>query len=226
MDEPPPHPDPVSGPVPEGFLDEPPPQPDPVPSSVPEGSQTSHPHTLFLSVRGSWMDCLHFLLLFLVLSWRAPRRNCLHPWFLFRRSSWRTCLHFLFLSLRSGRTHPLCMLGLAGSAAYLHGLAEGPSGLCTDRLASSGFHASELHRGFSWSRRRASDHRLLRRRPADHLKTSSEVQDHKRSHETQCQTLFNHPSIHPSSMPTYHCQGFKGAGVYPLWSVGESWETS
>ncbi|MEQ2220489.1 hypothetical protein ILYODFUR_006037 [Ilyodon furcidens] len=37
MDEPPPHPDPVSGPVPEGFMDEPPPHPDPVSGPVPEG---------------------------------------------------------------------------------------------------------------------------------------------------------------------------------------------
>ncbi|MEQ2295844.1 hypothetical protein AMECASPLE_018702 [Ameca splendens] len=58
----------------------------------------SRPHTLFLSVRGPWMECLHFLLLFLVLSWRALRANCLHPWFPFRRSSGRICLHFLFLS--------------------------------------------------------------------------------------------------------------------------------
>ncbi|MED6245700.1 hypothetical protein ATANTOWER_006804 [Ataeniobius toweri] len=137
LDEPPPHPNPVSGPVPEGFLDEPPPHPDPVPGSVLEGSQASHPHTLFLSVRGFWMDCLHSLLLFPVLSWRAPRTNCLHPWFPFRRSSWRTCLHFLFLSLRGVRTHPLHLLCLGGSAADLHGLAEGPSGLRTSPLSST-----------------------------------------------------------------------------------------
>ncbi|KAK5609419.1 hypothetical protein CRENBAI_009575 [Crenichthys baileyi] len=159
MDEPPPHPDPVPSPVPGGFIDEPPPHPDSVsglvlegfldePASTPRscswGPKSSRPHTLFLSVRGSWMDCLHFLLLFLVLSWRAPRTNCLHPWFPFRRSSWRTCLHFLFLSLRSARTHPLCMLGLGGSAADLHSLTEGPSGLCTDHLGSSGFRTVPL----------------------------------------------------------------------------------
>ncbi|MEQ2232855.1 hypothetical protein ILYODFUR_015710, partial [Ilyodon furcidens] len=89
------------------------------------GPKPSRPHTLFLSLRGLWMDCLHFLLLF-------------------RRSSWRTCLHFLFLSLRSARTHPLCMLCLSGSATDLHSLTEGPSGLCTDRLGSSGFRTAPL----------------------------------------------------------------------------------
>ncbi|KAK5605495.1 hypothetical protein CRENBAI_011523 [Crenichthys baileyi] len=97
MDEPPPHPDPVPGSVPEWFMDEPHPHPDPVPSSVPEGPKPNQPHTLFLSVRGSWMDYLHFLLHFLVLSWRAPR------------------------------THPLCMLCLGGSVADRHCLGEGPS---------------------------------------------------------------------------------------------------
>ncbi|MEQ2226651.1 hypothetical protein ILYODFUR_029505 [Ilyodon furcidens] len=146
MDEPPPHPDPVSDPVPEGFLDEPPPQPNPVPVPVPKGSRAEPPTHSFqsFSVRGSWMDCLHFLLLLLVLSWRASRTNCLHPWLQFRRSSWRTCLHFLFLSLRSARMHPLCMLGLGGSAADLRGLTEGPSGLCTDHLGSSGFRTAPL----------------------------------------------------------------------------------
>ncbi|KAK5603514.1 hypothetical protein CRENBAI_006003, partial [Crenichthys baileyi] len=42
------------------------------------------------------------------------------------------------------RTHPLCMLFLGGSAADLHGLATGPSGLCTDRLGSRGFHTAPL----------------------------------------------------------------------------------
>ncbi|KAK5599485.1 hypothetical protein CRENBAI_020545 [Crenichthys baileyi] len=103
------------------------------------GPKPSHPHTLLLSVWGSWMDCLHSLLLLLflfpVLSWRAPRTNCLHPWFPFRRSSWRTCLYFLFLSLRGTRTHPLLCLG--GSAADLQGLAEGPSCLRTAPLSST-----------------------------------------------------------------------------------------
>ncbi|MEQ2225879.1 hypothetical protein ILYODFUR_022077 [Ilyodon furcidens] len=83
------------------------------------------------------MDCLHFLLLFPVLSWRSPRTNCLHPWFPFRRGSWRICLHFLFLSLRGARTHHLRPLCLSGSAADLHGLTEGPSGLRTVPLSST-----------------------------------------------------------------------------------------
>ncbi|MED6259344.1 hypothetical protein ATANTOWER_021271 [Ataeniobius toweri] len=90
-----------------------------------------HTPILFLVLfqRVSWMNHLHTPILFLVLFQRGPKP----------RSSWRTCLHFLFLSLRSARTHPLCMLGLGGSAADLNALAEGPSGLCTDRLGSSGF---------------------------------------------------------------------------------------
>ncbi|MED6267877.1 hypothetical protein CHARACLAT_016539, partial [Characodon lateralis] len=153
MNEPSPHPDPVPGFVPDGFMDEQPPHPEPVSGPVPEwfldeppphlilflvlfrrGPKPSQPHTLFLSMRGSWMDCLHSLLLFPVLSRRAPRTNCLPPWFPFRRSSWRTCLHFLFLSLRGVRTHPLRLLCLVGD---LQGLAEGPSSLCTTPLSSA-----------------------------------------------------------------------------------------
>ncbi|MED6295310.1 hypothetical protein CHARACLAT_030415 [Characodon lateralis] len=93
---------PVSGPVPEGFMEEPPPHPVLFLVLFRKGPKPYRPHTLFLSMRDSWMDCLHFLLLFLVLSWRTPRTNCLHPWFSFRRSSWRICLHFLFLSLMLG----------------------------------------------------------------------------------------------------------------------------
>ncbi|KAK5623952.1 hypothetical protein CRENBAI_023721 [Crenichthys baileyi] len=104
---------------------------------LPRGPKPSCPHTLFLSVRDSWMDCLHFLLLFPVLSWRAPRTNCIHSWFPFRRSSWMSCLHFLFFSLRGARTHPLCLLCLGGSATDLHGLAEGPSGFRTMPLSST-----------------------------------------------------------------------------------------
>ncbi|MEQ2297185.1 hypothetical protein AMECASPLE_032247 [Ameca splendens] len=101
------------------------------------GPKPSRPHTLFLSVRGLWMDCLHFLLLFPVLSWRAQGTNCLRPWFPFRRSLSSSCLHFLSLSLRGVRTHPLHLLCLSGSAADLHGLAEGPSGLRTVPLSST-----------------------------------------------------------------------------------------
>ncbi|KAK5608697.1 hypothetical protein CRENBAI_021661 [Crenichthys baileyi] len=134
LDEPPPHPNPVPGSVPEGFMDEPPPHPDPVPGSVPEGSQAKPP-SHFVPVREGLVDGLPPL--------PAPvpgpvLTNCLHPWFPFRRSSWRTCLHFLFLSMRGARTHPPCLLCLGGSAADLHGLARGPSGLCTIRLGSSG----------------------------------------------------------------------------------------
>ncbi|KAK5622037.1 hypothetical protein CRENBAI_011798 [Crenichthys baileyi] len=46
MDEHPPHPDPASGPVPEGFMDERPPHPDPVPSPVPECSEDELPPPL------------------------------------------------------------------------------------------------------------------------------------------------------------------------------------
>ncbi|MED6234082.1 hypothetical protein ATANTOWER_021863 [Ataeniobius toweri] len=109
-----------------------------------KGPKPSRPHTLFLSVRGSWTDCLQFLLLFPVLSWRAPRTNCLYPWFPLRRSSWTSCLHFLFLSLRGARTHFLRLLCLGGSAADLHSLAKGPSGLCNARLGSSDFRIAPL----------------------------------------------------------------------------------
>ncbi|KAK5602720.1 hypothetical protein CRENBAI_002502 [Crenichthys baileyi] len=105
-------------------------------------------HTPILSLvlfqRGSWMNRLHIPILFLILSWRAPRMNCLHPWFPFRRSSLRTCFRFLFLSLRSARTHPLCMLSLGASATDLYGLTEVPSGLCTDHLGSSGLRTAPL----------------------------------------------------------------------------------
>ncbi|MED6257028.1 hypothetical protein ATANTOWER_007118 [Ataeniobius toweri] len=113
-------------------------------SSYLQTSSFRSSHTLFLSVRGSWTDCLHFLLLFLVLSWRTPRTNCLHPWFPFRRTPWTSCLHFLFLSLRGARAHLICLLCLGGSAADLHGLAKGPSGLCTAHLGSSSFCTTPL----------------------------------------------------------------------------------
>ncbi|MED6287648.1 hypothetical protein CHARACLAT_018441, partial [Characodon lateralis] len=71
------------------------------------GPKVSRPHTLFLSVKGLWMDCLHSLHLFLVLSWRAPRTNCLHPWFPFRSSSWRTpSLHAVPQRLRRRSPRP------------------------------------------------------------------------------------------------------------------------
>ncbi|KAK5622048.1 hypothetical protein CRENBAI_011549 [Crenichthys baileyi] len=57
IDEPPPHPDPVSGPVPEGFIDKPPPHPDPVPSSVWRSPKPSLPHTL-VPVREGLVDGL------------------------------------------------------------------------------------------------------------------------------------------------------------------------
>ncbi|MEQ2297958.1 hypothetical protein AMECASPLE_000157 [Ameca splendens] len=78
MNEPPPHPDPVPGSVLEGFMNEPPPHSDPVPGGswmnrlhtpilflilLRRCPKPSRPHTLFLSVRGSWMDCLHSLFL-------------------------------------------------------------------------------------------------------------------------------------------------------------------
>ncbi|MEQ2316753.1 hypothetical protein AMECASPLE_035800 [Ameca splendens] len=93
---------------------------------------------------GSWMNHLHTPILFLVLFRRGPKLSRPHTLFLSVRSLWRACLHFLFLSLRSARTHPLCMLGLGSSAADLHSLAKGPSSLCTDRLGSSGFRTAPL----------------------------------------------------------------------------------
>ncbi|MED6272208.1 hypothetical protein CHARACLAT_027813 [Characodon lateralis] len=52
----PPTPSPVPGPVPEQFLDEPPSHPILFLILFRRGPKPSLPHTLFLSVRGSWTD--------------------------------------------------------------------------------------------------------------------------------------------------------------------------
>ncbi|KAK5620851.1 hypothetical protein CRENBAI_017810 [Crenichthys baileyi] len=128
MDKPPPHPDPVSVSVPEGFIDEPPPHPDPVPGSVPEGSQAELP-SHFVPFSEGLVDGLPPLL--------APV-----PGPVLEGSDEELPPSLVpvpeeFVEDLGARTHPLHLLCLVGSAADLHGFAEGPSGLRNAPLSST-----------------------------------------------------------------------------------------
>ncbi|KAK5616960.1 hypothetical protein CRENBAI_012367 [Crenichthys baileyi] len=163
VDEPPPHLDPVLGSVSEGFMDEPPPHPDPVPGSVPVGFMDEpppHPDPVPGSVfrRVSWMN------------WSEDE---LPPSLVPVPEEFVEDLSPLPVPVPEGcEDTPSLHVG----PRRLRRRSPQPrrrSQLSLHR--SPGFQwsphrASELHRGFSWSRRWPSDHRLLRRRPAQLLR--------------------------------------------------------
>ncbi|KAK5620556.1 hypothetical protein CRENBAI_022285 [Crenichthys baileyi] len=135
LDEPPSHPDPVPSPVPEGFLDEPPSHPDPVPGPVPEGSQ-AEPPSHSVPVREGLVDGLPPLPAPVPGPVLEGSEDKLPP----------SLVPILeeFVEDLGARTYPLRLLCLGGSATELHGLAKGPSGLCTALLGSSSFRTVPL----------------------------------------------------------------------------------
>ncbi|MEQ2202600.1 hypothetical protein XENOCAPTIV_008157 [Xenoophorus captivus] len=135
MDEPPPHPDPVFGPVPEESLDELPLHPDPVP--VPEVSQ-AEPPSHFVPVREGLLDDLPPLPAPVPGPVLEGSEDELPPSLVSVPEEFVEDLSPLPVPVPEGaRMHPLCLLCLGGSAADLHGLAKGPSGLRTAPLSST-----------------------------------------------------------------------------------------
>ncbi|MEQ2281204.1 hypothetical protein AMECASPLE_027938, partial [Ameca splendens] len=147
---------------------------------------------LVLFQRGSWMNRLHTPILFLVLfrrgSWMNRRHTPIKFLVLFRRGSWMNRLHtpILFLVLfrrgpKPSRPHTLFLPGWEDAPSppavpqRLRRRSPRPRRMSQQSLHRSPrfqrfpHRTSELHCGFSWSRRWPSDHWLLRHRPADHL---------------------------------------------------------
>ncbi|KAK5601520.1 hypothetical protein CRENBAI_024726 [Crenichthys baileyi] len=122
-----PTPNPVLSPVPEGFMDEPPPHPDPVPSSVPEGSK-AEPPSHSVPVREGLVDGLPPLPAPVPGPVMEGSEDELPP----------SLVPVLEEFVEDLSPFPVPVPEEA-SATDLHSLAEGPSGLCIDRLGSSGF---------------------------------------------------------------------------------------
>ncbi|KAK5603504.1 hypothetical protein CRENBAI_006080 [Crenichthys baileyi] len=160
MDGPPPHPDPVSGAVLEGFMDEPAPHPDPVPSSVPEGSQAEPPSH---SVREGLVDGLPPLPAPVPSLVLEGSEDELPPSLVPVPEEFMEDLSPLLVPVPEGCVD-------APSPAAVSWRLRHRSPRPRRRSQQSPHCASELHHGFSWSRRRPSDHQLLRRWPAQLLR--------------------------------------------------------
>ncbi|MED6263123.1 hypothetical protein CHARACLAT_001247 [Characodon lateralis] len=145
-----PTPNPVPGPVPEGFMDELPPHPDPVPSSVPEGSQ-AEPASHSVPVREGPVDGLRPSLVPVPEEFVEDLSPLPVP--VPEECEDVPSVHAVpqWLRHRSPRPRRRSQRSLHRSPGFQH----------------IPHRASELHRGFPWSRCRPSDHWLLRRRPAD-----------------------------------------------------------
>ncbi|KAK5604212.1 hypothetical protein CRENBAI_021148 [Crenichthys baileyi] len=163
----PPTPNPFPAPVPEGFMDEQPPHPNPVPGSVPEWPLAELPsHSV--PVREGLMDGLPPL--------AAPVSGPVLEGSKDRLPPSLIPIPEEFMDELSPLPVPVpewCEDALSPPAVPRRLLCRSPRPRRRSQHRSPGFlRFPQLHHGFSWSRRRPSDHRpahrlLLRRRPAE-----------------------------------------------------------